>query len=868
MVGGATCGFKIPTSGLRRWHFPATLRGPDLRHLYIFPMRRCERPLRATVERHLGKPAGARITRRELEALVELRGWSADIVDLTGLGFARRLTELDLSRNDIADITPLIGLANLSRLNLRYNRVDDITPLVGLGAIRSLLLFDNQIVDLAPLGALNKLFVLGVGANGWTDLSELPHLPGLETLFIEDIGFADINPLRNFSGLTRLSLRGNPVKDFTPLADLKSLRRLGVTDTGISDLRSVVQAAPALTELTAGSNSISDLSGVERLVDLVYLYIGHNAIEDLAPIEQLKSLRGLDAWDNRVRDLSPLTGLTGLEWLRMDRNQIRSIDALGTMTHLEWLTLAHNSVVDISPLANLTTLARLNLSTNQIVDVSPLADLTQLRELNLAFNRIVDLAPLAHLSQLQSLQLDGNRIARIDPVETLTDLAELRLADNQVVDLTPLAGLTGLVTLDLARNDIVDIAPLAGLVELRELDLAYNRIEDLSGLAANVGLDVGDSVDVRGNPLDDDADAIALLEARGVEVQSGGARIVSVHEDTVVVMEVNEPIVSTTAFGGRGFDAYANVFFTHFQDEFDYLLFFSNLDSIREHERAPYVGIYLGVMNDTEGLGINTFYSNRYGSAGRLRGVIHFPYNRALQNGPALHELQHAWSNHAVDTGWSGHWGFSSANGQLGGFDLRNLNELGNDRYSAGSFGTFANGGNRPAYSPIELYYAGYVSAEEVPDLQVAEDAAWMEEEGELSRDSEGNPIFTASGLTTYAIEDLVAMHGARVPSVANAQWHHRAALILLVDDDHPATEQQLATLVDHAAYMSLQGDHDDGLHNFYEATGGRGSISFDLDGLAKVQALAPAGLPESFGTIPAPRFTSIDGQCRTAPRR
>ena len=87
---------------------------------------------------------------------------------------------------------------------------------------------------------------------------------------------------------------------------------------------------------------------------------------------------------------------------------------------------------------------------------------------------------------------------------------------------------------------------------------------------------------------------------------------------------------------------------------------------------------------------------------------------------------------------------------------------------------------------------------------------------------------------------------------------------MLLVDDDHPATEEQLETLAGHAAYMSHRGNDDDGLHNYYEATGGRGSISFDLAGATKAHPSPPAGLPSSFGVAPPPRFTSRDGECRT----
>ena len=78
----------------------------------------------------------------------------------------------------------------------------------------------------------------------------------------------------------------------------------------------------------------------------------------------------------------------------------------------------------------------------------------------------------------------------------------------------------------------------------------------------------------------------------------------------------------------------------------------------------------------------------------------------------------HTWANFVIEPGRP-HWGFSSANGVLGGFDSAELVRLGNGRYAAGSFGTL---GNDLPYSPIELYLAGLIAPEEVPDLWVAND--------------------------------------------------------------------------------------------------------------------------------------------------
>ena len=155
--------------------------------------------------------------------------------------------------------------------------------------------------------------------------------------------------------------------------------------------------------------------------------------------------------------------------------------------------------------------------------------------------------------------------------------------------------------------------------------------------------------------------------------------------------------------------------------------------------------------------------------------------------GGGLHEMMHRWANHVIPTSVGSHWGFSSANGQLGGFDLTDLVRLDNGRYSAGYFGTVANGGNSVPYSPIELYLAGLIPPEEVPDLWVAKDGRWLNE-----YDDARNRLFTASEIETWSIERIVREHGLRMPNFRHSQKHFRAAAILLVDDLFPETREQL----------------------------------------------------------------------------
>ena len=766
--------------------------------------------LRDAVRSALDLADGAPITHRALSGMETLETERTGVRDLAGIGLATGLRSLEIDE----------GWRRASDDAIR-----GVGELAGLTRLRTLTLYGTRLADLSPLSSLPELTYLYLTSCGLVDIGALSTLPRLRRLWVQFNRIADLAPLASLRSLTSVSLDGNPIVDATPLAALSNLRDLYMISTGVED----VTPLAALTELTK-------------------LRLERNRLEDISPLAGLEKLRVLGLARNGISDVSALSGLTGLHFLSLARNRITDISSLAGLTNMERLWLGYNAISDPTPLSEMRALRELFLESTGLDDVSPLADLTNLQMLSLAGNAVADIGPLAGMTALTDLELQQNRIA----------------------DISVLAGLRELRRLDLSRNELVDIAALEFPTRLDDLDLSYNRIADIAPLAANAGLGDGDRIDLRGNPLDDDAleTVVPALTGRGVWVHTPipWSRDF-VHDDVVAVLPVREDIAAATVFTGLPLDDYAIRFYTRFQDEFDFLLFFSNLDDVRDHEDVRYHGVYQAVRNDVDGVGRRRYYDNRYGSRERLKGVIHFPYNRALMNGPALHEILHAWANFAVPTAAGAHWGFSSANGQLGGFHLSDLVNLGDGRYAAGRFGTFANGVNGPAYSPIELYFAGYLPPEEVPDLWVAEDGQWVVEgDGSFARTEAGDRIFEAENVRTYTIDDIVERNGERVPPMAEAQWDFRAALVLLTDDDHPATPEQLRALSEHAAWFSLRGNDDrPWLHNFHEATRGRGSITLDGLGVArKAIASLPTHLPPSRGSVPPPNASLIDGTCVT----
>ncbi len=275
-------------------------------------------------------------------------------------------------------------------------------------------------------------------------------------------------------------------------------------------------------------------------------------------------------------------------------------------------------------------------------------------------------------------------------------------------------------------------------------------------------------------------------------------------------------------FENNDIENLSHFLYYYFKDDFDFIFFTHNEDSIQAAgaiAETSYYGRYSPIKNDVEGIGERLQdQSQRYGSAGRLQGIIHFPYRNALENGPALHELMHRWGNDILPTTVSAHWGFSSVGGQLGGFDYDTLTLLDDNTYKASisdksSFGTFANGGNAIPYSAFELYLMGLIPATEVPDIYVATNPEWLP-------DRSG---FIADGFDIYSMDTITAEQGVRQPDFNSAQKAFRALFVVFSTADLSTEQWQEADRI--ASNFSLQGDDGSYYYNFWEATGGRASL-------------------------------------------
>jgi internalin A len=485
--------------------------------------------LAAAIREAVGKPE-VLITEDDLQSITELEARDNNIRDITGIERCVNLERLMLgaenrekTSNEIEDVSPLSELTKLVELSLASNKVSDVKPLSGLTNLTTLNLNNNQITDAAPLAKLTNLEILRLANNPISDVTFLSSLTNLTYVSIWDLPADNIDAvlqmLSDLPNLTKLSVCRCGITDLTPLSKLTGLTALELWINQVSDL-SPLSDLTELEWLHPAGNQISDITPLAGLTNLTLLYLNGNQVGDITPVSGLTKLKTLNLKDNPIIDIKPLASLTELRTLYLSETQVSDISALSNLTNLEMLELYESEVSDIRPLSNLTDLTWLSIYGNEISDLGPLANLTNLTMLVLHDNQVSDITPLSGLTNVDTLWLQGNEIRDISPLSNLSNLLKLRLEGNDISDITPLSNLTKLLRLWLDENRVSDITPLSNLTNLTVLGLKSNQITDISSLVENPGIGENSVVELRENPLNDEAYNIHIsaLQGRGVRV--------------------------------------------------------------------------------------------------------------------------------------------------------------------------------------------------------------------------------------------------------------------------------------------------------------------------------------------------------------
>lgn len=308
---------------------------------------------------------------------------------------------------------------------------------------------------------------------------------------------------------------------------------------------------------------------------------------------------------------------------------------------------------------------------------------------------------------------------------------------------------------------------------------------------------------------------------------------------------------------------------TYFQDDFDFSVLMFNRPYARRHPLGSAgsdgrLGGYYAVQNSITGLGPSHFfysslydYAHQYGSEGRLQGVMLFSGRFPFWYGSILHEVMHRWGNYVIpvddgNTFWEYHWGFSNVHGQLGGFDSRDLLRAARYDNAHGDAYEIVGGKFSPydahhlpmetslhryveVYGPMELYLMGLIPLDEVPAIRAATDAEPVVVEY-------GNRhVYTVAKWEVYDQDRILEEFGPRNPPYGQAQTEFKAAVVLLVNDEYPAVEQELEKLSREVYRFSLRGNPSVAYEtSFWQATGGRATMETNRLSLSRKAVPTP----------------------------
>ncbi|MEM7828181.1 MAG: CARDB domain-containing protein, partial [Candidatus Aenigmatarchaeota archaeon] len=231
----------------------------------------------------------------------------------------------------------------------------------------------------------------------------------------------------------------------------------------------------------------------------------------------------------------------------------------------------------------------------------------------------------------------------------------------------------------------------------------------------------------------------------------------------------------------------AKEFFKFHKDEYDFLVIFTNFDF--KMPESDVKAFYLGIKNDTQGIGIPLFDNSAlFGSNGKLQGIIDMGNISNLITDPLdpkfeetlyllAHEMMHRWGAHVRFRDKAGN--ISSAllgrNGDHWSFLFNSEGSvLYGNKWQDNGNGTFTSIGVKKYYSSLDLYLMGFYDRFQVPPMLLIKnpeiDPAMLPELGA-----------TITGLPVYiTIDDIIAVEGERIPGPSESQKIFKTAFLLI----------------------------------------------------------------------------------------
>ena len=412
-------------------------------------------------------PSGT-ITTAQLNARTELEVNNRSISNMKGVEYFTQLTRLSCYGNNLTTID-VSSNTKLTYLNVFENKLTSITGLANCTMLEQLYLHYNQLTALSIVNhsALRTLWVY--------------ENPNLTTLFCYRNALTNLD-VRNCTSLQSFQCFENAnLTSINGLATCTAITYFDCEDCAITDL-SAVESMPNLAYLYARNNKITTLN-VANHSSLSYLRVSGNTL-----------LTTLRCYSCALTTLN-VTGCTGLTDLRCYYNDnLTEITGLASCTALTYLDCEDCAITDLPGVNNMNNLQVLWCRNNQLTQLE-VTEKSQLKYLRVSGNAGLTFLN-CHQCALTSLDVtdctaledfdcsDNASLTSITGLATCTALQNFSAeycALNTSLDMTFCPDLR---TLYCYHNNLTGL-DVTGLSELIFLNCMQNaNLADITGLAA------------------------------------------------------------------------------------------------------------------------------------------------------------------------------------------------------------------------------------------------------------------------------------------------------------------------------------------------------------------------------------------------
>ncbi|CAL6048637.1 Conserved_hypothetical protein [Hexamita inflata] len=421
-----------------------------------------------------------------------------------------QLIELDLGFNAIENISELSALVNVKRLNLQNNAISRINALREL-KLTHLNLGNNKVIFSNPVKSMkaevhleNNLIVdadlknQGVPAQG-----DFKYLLGPNSTqeqakeLFESTSYQSqmVKLFQNQVQNNQLLIRDNQqLQDFQFVADFK-LNTLTVDNCKNVSLSrkfafkhlevdkfeeaKLVQAPINITVLRINNCGLTNLLGLEDMVQLVELDVRDNILVSIEPIKYLVNLKTICLENNYVIDLEHLLQLANYttDWICEQNDPTDEL--------FKKYLLDTQQIIQISEFKKQIQIQL--VKTKELIELygSKYEDEMEEKYQNQIVNDSLKcendetIENLNFTDRMNVNKLEVNNCVNVKFAKTPVKITHLTVSNSKLVSITGIKQMTQLIYLNLANNQIILVQELQYLVNLKNLDLNNNSAADL-----------------------------------------------------------------------------------------------------------------------------------------------------------------------------------------------------------------------------------------------------------------------------------------------------------------------------------------------------------------------------------------------------